>query len=117
MKTDCGGPLRVVGRSSSHRRGPSMDGRGKYYAVRKGKNPGIYRSWEEADEQVMGVPGAQHKSFPALEEAMEYMARNSRARRGTGPAPLLGGGATVESIASQLSRFRVTTTCGGDPGA
>ncbi|MED6160025.1 hypothetical protein PIB30_047642 [Stylosanthes scabra] len=63
------------------------------------KNPGIYRSWDEAGEQVTGVPGAQHKSFPTYEEVVEYMAKN-RPRSGTGASPLLGGSARVDSLAS-----------------
>ena len=41
----------------------------KYYVVWQGKKPGIYSSWEECKEQVMGVQGAQYKSFDTLTEA------------------------------------------------
>ncbi|MED6131025.1 hypothetical protein PIB30_006353 [Stylosanthes scabra] len=55
-------------------------GRGKFYAVRVGKKTGIYRTWEEADEQVTGYGGVEHQSFATYEEAVEYMSR----RRGRG---------------------------------
>ena len=45
----------------------------KYYAVRVGKIPGIYSTWEECKAQVDGVSGASYKSFPSLEEAEHYI--------------------------------------------
>lgn len=47
----------------------------KYYAVRVGKVPGIYSTWEECKAQVDGVSGASYKSFPSLEEAEHYIQR------------------------------------------
>ena len=35
----------------------------KYYAVRKGRIPGIYRTWSECQKQVTGYPGAVFKGF------------------------------------------------------
>lgn len=46
---------------------------GKYYVVRKGKAPGIYRSWEECKAQVHGFSGAEYKSFKTEAEAKDYM--------------------------------------------
>ena len=45
----------------------------KYYAVRKGKTTGIYRTWEACKELVDGYPGAQYKSFRTLEEAQAFL--------------------------------------------
>ena len=45
----------------------------KYYAVRKGREPGIYRSWSDCKKQVHGFHGAEFKSFSSLEDAQEYM--------------------------------------------
>lgn len=42
----------------------------KYYVVWVGVEPGIYDSWEEAEEQVTNFPGAKYKSFHSLEEAV-----------------------------------------------
>lgn len=44
----------------------------KYYAVRKGKKPGIYRSWDACKAAVHGYPGAIYKSFPTEEEAKAF---------------------------------------------
>ncbi|MCR5236540.1 MAG: viroplasmin family protein [Lachnospiraceae bacterium] len=46
----------------------------KYYAVRVGKRPGIYYSWDECKEQVEGVKGASYKSFLTIEEAGLFLA-------------------------------------------
>jgi ribonuclease HI len=44
-----------------------------YYAVRIGREPGIYRTWEECKVQVDGYAKAQYKGFGSLEEAEEYL--------------------------------------------
>lgn len=49
----------------------------KYYAVRVGKEPGIYRSWEDCKNQVHGFKGAEYKSFKTEEEALSYMGLGS----------------------------------------
>ena len=46
----------------------------KFYAVQKGKVPGVYRTWEECKAQVHGYSGAVYKSFSTEEEAMRYVA-------------------------------------------
>jgi len=45
----------------------------KYYAVRAGRKPGIYRTWEETKEQVHGYQGAIYRSFKTLEEAKKFI--------------------------------------------
>lgn len=46
----------------------------KFYAVRKGKKPGIYQTWPEAQKQVAGFSGAIYKSFTTKQAAEEFMA-------------------------------------------
>lgn len=45
----------------------------KYYAVKIGKVPGIYDSWEECQANVSGISGAIFKSFHSLEEAEAFI--------------------------------------------
>ena len=45
----------------------------KYYAVRCGKTPGIYMTWETCKAQVEGFSGAVYKSFTNIEEADAFM--------------------------------------------
>lgn len=41
----------------------------KYYVVWRGRRSGLFASWDEAEKQVKGFPGAQYKSFETREEA------------------------------------------------
>lgn len=45
----------------------------KYYAVKKGKTPGIYNSWNECKAQVDGFSGAEYRSFKSEQEAQDYI--------------------------------------------
>lgn len=45
----------------------------KYYAVRVGKTPGVYGTWDECKVQVNGFPGAKYKSFGTLKEAEDFV--------------------------------------------
>ncbi|WP_297815933.1 ribonuclease H family protein [uncultured Lactobacillus sp.] len=45
----------------------------KYYAIKKGRVPGIYRTWDEAKEQVDGFSGAEYKSFTKITDATTYL--------------------------------------------
>lgn len=49
----------------------------KFYAVRVGAKPGIYRNWEQCKAEVCGYPNAEYKSFPTMQEAEEYMKRTN----------------------------------------
>lgn len=51
-----------------------MKAKESYYAVRRGKSPGIYRSWDACREQVTGYGGAEYKKFPTRDEAETYLA-------------------------------------------
>ncbi|WP_125544670.1 ribonuclease H family protein [Levilactobacillus lindianensis] len=55
----------------------------KYYAVRKGKKPGIYRTWPETQRQVNGFSGAQYKSFGTAAEAQAFMTGQAEAKSTT----------------------------------
>lgn len=45
----------------------------KYYAVKKGKVPGIYFSWNDCKAMVDGYQGAVYKSFKTIEEAEAFV--------------------------------------------
>lgn len=46
----------------------------KFYAVRVGKNPGVYYNWPDCQAQVNGFKGAIYKSFPTLDMAKDFVA-------------------------------------------
>jgi ribonuclease HI len=44
-----------------------------YYAVKNGRKPGIYTTWADCQQEIIGFSGAVFKGFETLEEAQEYM--------------------------------------------
>ena len=46
---------------------------GKFYAVKVGRQTGIFNSWEECKKQVDGYPSASYKSFKTAAEAATYI--------------------------------------------
>lgn len=45
----------------------------KYYAVKNGREPGIYNSWAECQKQIHGFKNASYKSFTSRKEAEEFI--------------------------------------------
>ena len=45
----------------------------KYYAVRIGRNPGIYYTWDECKRETMGFKGASFKKFSTREDAEAFI--------------------------------------------
>lgn len=48
-----------------------------YYAVKKGREIGIFNNWEKCKEVTQGYSGAKFKSFSTLEEAQEFLEQDS----------------------------------------
>ena len=49
----------------------------KYYAVKKGRNTGIFTSWPECQKQIQGYSGAVYKSFTNENDAKVYLGTES----------------------------------------
>ncbi len=45
----------------------------KFYAVKIGRNPGIYREWKDCLKQIETMPNAEWKGFEKEHEAEEYI--------------------------------------------
>lgn len=45
----------------------------KYYAVHKGKKPGIYNTWEDCKKQIDGFSGPIYKKFEKEDEAQLFL--------------------------------------------
>ena len=45
----------------------------KYYAVRIGRHPGVYTSWDACSAEVKGFSGAEYKSFRTRAEALDFV--------------------------------------------
>lgn len=56
----------------------------KYYAVKHGKVPGVYETWDDCRNQVEGVSNAVYKSFSTREEALRFAGVNQNPDRQTG---------------------------------
>lgn len=72
----------------------------KFYAVRKGRKPGIYTKWDYAKALVTGFSGAEYKSFPTLAEAEAYMQGNPFATSSTTTTDIPQSSAPIELAGS-----------------
>ena len=101
----------------------------KYYVVWQGRQPGIYSSWDECKAQVVGVQGAQYKSYGSMAEAEAAirLPYNSVVNAGSDfPAARLGvlsvneEGMTVVRPGTEhppvLDALAVDAACSGNPG-
>jgi len=59
----------------------------KFYAVAKGRKPGIYNNWPEAQAQVMSFAGAVYKGFATRREAEAWIKKPSYGAASTGKKP------------------------------
>ena len=48
-----------------------------YYAVKKGRETGIFENWAECQKQITGFSGAEFKKFKELNQAEEYLSTDS----------------------------------------
>ena len=90
----------------------------KFFVVWEGKEPGIYRSWEDCKRQIHGYEGAIFKGFATEVEAREamvspcwdYIGKNAKTKK-----------PTQEEIAQfglpNLDSLSVDAACSGNPGA
>ncbi len=89
----------------------------KFFVVWEGKEPGIYRSWEECKRQIHGFEGAIYKGFATEAEAREamvspcwnYIGKNAKAKQPTKEEIAKVGLPNFESLS-------VDAACSGNPG-
>ena len=48
-----------------------------FYAVAKGRNVGVYHTWEECEKEVKGVSNAKFRKFQNLNDALNFIHVNS----------------------------------------
>ena len=63
-----------------------MAKKSKFYAVKKGRKNGVYRTWDECKSQTHGYKGAIFKSFPTMEEAQVFIGNNNNGNSSSCPA-------------------------------
>ncbi len=54
------------------------DHKGKWYAIRRGREIGVVSSWERCQPLVKGFPGAEYRSFWELNEARSWVLEGKR---------------------------------------
>lgn len=69
----------------------------KYYAVKNGRNTGIFTSWDKCKEQVDGYSGAEFKSFSRRDEAEAYIAGTSADANIAGTVAYVDGSYNIET--------------------
>lgn len=89
----------------------------KFFVVWEGKEPGIYRSWDECKRQIHGFAGALYKGFATEAEAREamaspcwdYIGKNAKTKKPTSEEISKFGTPNFESLS-------VDAACSGNPG-
>ena len=72
----------------------------KYYAVRIGRKPGVYKTWDECRGQTDHYPGARFKSFPSHAEAAAWVAGGGTIETpsSTAPGVIVRGNSTIPAF-------------------
>ena len=95
----------------------------KYYAVARGRNPGIFTAWfgpGGAEGQIRRYPGARYRGFPSIEEARKWMENQaetaaSAKKKGSSKA---GSDTAPDGPGDTTGKILVYTDggCRGNPG-
>lgn len=60
----------------------------KFYAIKRGRRTGVFRTWEECSKNVSGYPNAVYKSFSNINDAKNYLYDNTGESNRLGVAEL-----------------------------
>lgn len=85
----------------------------KYYVVWKGRKPGIFTSWPDAEKQVKGFAAAQFKSFETRQEAEAAYRSDYQLFKGK---PSSQGKWREASVKPVVPSICVDAACSGSPG-
>lgn len=87
----------------------------KYYVVWKGRNTGIFTSWEECAAQVQGFADAQYKSFENIHTAQQAFRASYADYVGKTSSPLSHTKKRISGVPITDS-YCVDAACSGNPG-
>jgi len=85
----------------------------KWYAVRKGRIPGVYRTWSECQAQTNGSGGAVFKSFTTEAEALTFVGNintNNNLSRASSCAIDVSSSATSDILLKKRNRSHSDTS-------
>lgn len=77
----------------------------KIYVVWKGRNPGIYYTWDECKKQIDGFANPQYKSYTSLDAAKEAFSK-----------PLSNTSSPASTSPINYDSISVDAACAGNPG-
>jgi len=86
----------------------------KFYVVWKGRNPGIYSSWEACEKEISGFNGAKYKGFPNRLTAETAFREGPDKYWGKEVTPLIDLSTAKEQPMSPI--IAVDAACAGNPG-
>lgn len=96
-----------------------VKGKIKFYTVWKGRNPGVYESWDACQQQIKGFDGAQFKSFESRSEAEQALDKNYWDYISKSSAITKTASAHKSSLSNDaiiLDSICVDAACSGNPG-
>jgi len=94
---------------------PVVSSAKKYYVVWKGRQSGVFSTWQECSAQVSGYPDAEYKSFPSLHAAEAALRGSYEDYKGQHISPLTA--AELQRIGKPIAAsYCVDAACSGSPG-
>lgn len=69
----------------------------KFYAVKKGRQTGIFLTWSECEQQVKGFKGAIYKSFTTHEDALSFLDNSPKPVSGDGLIAYVDGSYNIKT--------------------
>lgn len=89
----------------------------KYYVIWKGKETGVFDSWETAKKLVQGFEGAQYKSFTDKAEAQNAFKKSYQYYKGKNTKkPTLSAAEKAKYGLPIDNALTVDAACSGNPG-
>ncbi len=89
----------------------------KYYVVWVGKQPGVYNTWPEAQQQIEGFAGARYKSYDSLPLAQQaFRAGPAAAAEMLRELPMAQRLEGLNVPPPEENAIAVDAACSGNPG-
>ena len=89
----------------------------KYYVVWKGKETGVFSSWDKAKKLVQGFDGAQYKAFADKAEATKAFKKKYADYKGKSTKkPVLSAAEKAKYGTPIQNSLTVDAACSGNPG-
>ncbi len=92
-------------------------GKRKFYVIWKGKETGVFNSWETCKKNIDGFKGAEYKSFSDLASAEKAFSKNYEQYKGKAQPKVQLSKEQIALIGSpDMNTIAVDAACSGNPG-